>query len=283
MTILDGKTLSEQILTSLKSEISDQKLSPTLDIILVGTDPASQKYVDMKQKVATDIGIGGQVHHLDQSASTAEVIDLINRLNQDKAVTGFMVQLPLPPQIDTQQVLSAIDPKKDADGLSPFNLGLIFQKQSTGIPAATALGITKILDHYHIDVSGKNAVIVGRSPDVAFPLFALLTARDATVTICHTQTKNLNNLCRQADILVSAIGKPKFFDKTFVKPGTVVIDVGFSRDQNGKLSGDFDFNSVKDIASFITPVPGGVGPMTIASLLFNTVQIAKISHENSTF
>ena len=153
---------------------------------------------------------------------------------------------------------------------------MIFQKQSTGIPAATALGIIKILDHYQIDVSGKNAVIVGRSPDVAFPLFALLTARDATVTICHTQTKNLNDLCRQADILVSAIGKPKFFDKTFIKPGAVVIDVGFSRDQNGKLSGDFDFNSIKDIASFITPVPGGVGPMTIASLLFNTVQIAKI-------
>lgn len=271
MIILDGKITSQKILDSLKFEISNLNVKPTLDIIIVGNDPASQKYVAMKQSKAQSIGIGGTVHQLDQNSSTQDVLSLIQSLNQDKTVNAFMVQLPLPSQIDTQIVLSAIDPQKDSDGLNPFNLGLLFQKKSTGIVSATALGIIKLLKEYKIDVSGKNAVIIGRSPEVSIPLFAQLMAKNATVTICHTSTQNLKEICSQSDILISSIGKPKFFDKEYVKNGAVIIDVGFVTDPaTGKTTGDFDFDSVSQVASYITPVPGGVGPMTIASLLDNT-------------
>ena len=273
MILLDGKKLSQKIISTLQNEIASLKLKPRLDIILVGNDPSSLKYVDMKQKTAESIGITGQVHHLDQNSTTSNVLTLVNQLNQDSNVTAFMIQLPLPSQINTTQVLSQIDIKKDADGLNPQNLGLLFQKQ--GIASATALGIIKLFEEYKINPDGQHAVIVGRSPEVSIPLFALLLSKNATVTICHTHTKNLKQICLQADILVSAIGKPKYFDQEFIKPGAVIIDVGYSLDQNGQVSGDFDFDSVSQVAGFITPVPGGVGPMTIASLLFNTVQIAK--------
>ena len=275
MQILDGKKLSEKILNDLSSEIRNLDIKPTLDIIIVGNDPSSQKYVEMKQQKAESIGIGGNIHQLDQNSTTEAVLALIDKLNQDNLVTSFMVQLPLPSQIDTEKVLSQINPKKDADGLSPFNLGLLFQKKSSGIVSATALGIIKLLEEYQIDVSGKNAVIIGRSPEVSIPLFASLMAKNVTVTICHTSTQNLPEICKNADILISSIGKTKFVNKNFIKEGAVIIDVGFSIDSNGSLSGDFDFDQVAPISSFITPVPGGVGPMTIASLLSNTVQIAK--------
>jgi len=275
MTILDGKTLSQKILDVLSLEIRNLEIKPTLDIIIVGTDPSSQKYITMKQEKAGSVGIGGTVHQLDESSTTDDVLSLVDKLNKDNSVIAFMVQLPLPPQIDTQKVLSKINPQKDADGLSPFNLGLLFQKQSTGIVSATALGIIKLLEEYNIDVSGKTAVIIGRSQEVSIPLFALLMSRNATVTICHSQTENLQEICSKADILISSVGKAKFFGKDFIRPNAVVIDVGYSLDQNGQPSGDFDFDEVSQIASFITPVPGGVGPMTIASLLWNTVQIRK--------
>lgn len=276
MTILDGKITSQKIIDSLKVEVSNLDFIPTLDIIIVGNDPSSQKYVAMKQEKAQNIGINGTIHQLHQDSTTEDVLSLIQNLNQDPKVNAFMIQLPLPSQIDTEKVLSSIDPQKDADGLSPFNLGLLFQKKPQGIISATALGIIKLLEEYQIDISSKNAVIIGRSPEVAIPLFAALMAKNATVTICHTKTQNLKEICRQADILISSIGQPNFFGKDFVKEGAIIIDVGFITDPTtGKTTGDFDFEQVAPISSFITPVPGGVGPMTITSLLYNTVQIAK--------
>lgn len=276
MKILDGKTTSQKILDSLNLEIEKLNLDPTLDIIIVGNDPSSLKYVELKQQKAESVGIGGQIHQLDQNCSTQTVVDLINKLNDNPTVTGLMVQLPLPPQIDTHQVLSAIDVDKDVDGLNPINLALLFQKNNQGIPSATSLGIIKLLEEYKIDIDGKNAVIIGRSPEVGLPLFAQLLRKNATVTVCHSHTQNLSKITNQADILVSAIGKPAIFSREFVKPDAVVIDVGFGIDRKtGKVSGDFNFDQIKEIAEFISPVPGGVGPMTVASLLFNTVQIAK--------
>ncbi len=276
MILLDGKATSQKILDSLKQEILSLNLHPRLDIILVGEYPPSVKYVEMKQNKAESIGIGGQIHHLPEDSSTQNVLSLIQQLNKDNEITGLMVQLPLPPQIDTSQVLSAIDPHKDADGLNPTNLGLLLQKKAQGIAAATALGVIKLFEEYQIDISGKNAVIIGRSPDVSLPLFALFLAKNATVTICHSHTQNLDKICSQADILVSAIGKPKYFGREYVKKDVVVVDVGYATDPiTGKTSGDFDFDAIKDLVSYITPVPGGVGPLTVASLLSNTVQIAK--------
>lgn len=274
MQILDGKTLSEKIINDLSLKIRNLKLNIALDIILVGDDPASLKYVELKNKKAAEIGITGQIHHLPKDSTTKEIVDLILSLNKDNGVTGLMVQLPLPPQVDTTQVLMAIDPAKDADGLSPVNLGLLFQKKSTAIPAATSLGIMKLLEESKIDLNGKNAVIIGRSPDVSLPLFAQLMAKNCTVTICHSFTKDMANITSQADILISAIGKPRFLGREYVKQNAIVIDVGYATDPNtGKTTGDFDFEDIKDLVSFITPVPGGVGPMTIASLLFNTVNL----------
>jgi len=280
MILLDGKTTSQKILNSLQQEISQKNLHPKLDIILVGDDPASLKYVDLKQKKAESIGIGGQIHKLPSTATTVEVISLINQLNNDSSVTGLMTQLPLPSQINTDQVLISIKPSKDADGLNPINLALLFQKNSLAIPSATSLGIIKLIEEYNIDVSGKNAVIIGRSPDVSLPLFAQLMARNCTVTICHSYTQDMVKICQQADILVSAIGKPKFLGREYVKKDAIVIDVGYATDPiTGQTSGDFDFSAIKDIVSYITPVPGGVGPMTVASLLFNTVSIAKNNYK----
>lgn len=276
MILLDGKILSEKILVNLSQEISNLKTNPNLDIIIVGNDSASLKYVELKQTKAKKIGIGGQIHYLDQNSTTVDVLNLIDKLNNDQSVTALMVQLPLPSQIDTDRVLLSINPQKDADGLNPFNLALLFHKNKQAIPSATSLGIMKLLEEYKISLDGKNAVIIGRSPDVSLPLFAQLLAKNCTVTICHSHTQNLAQICSKADILISAVGNPKLINREFVKKDAVVVDVGFGIDPNtGKVGGDFDFDQIKDIAEFITPVPGGVGPMTVASLLFNTVEITK--------
>jgi methylenetetrahydrofolate dehydrogenase (NADP+)/methenyltetrahydrofolate cyclohydrolase len=276
MQILDGTKISQKILDSLKQKIQNLNIQPILDIIIVGDNPSSLKYVELKQTRAKEIGIGGQVHQLDKNCSTQEIIDLINKLNNNSSITGLMVQLPLPPQINTNQILLSINPQKDVDGLNPINLALLFQGNQQGIASATSLGIIKLLEEYKIDLNGKNAVIVGRSPDVSLPLFAQLMAQNCTVTICHSHTQNLSQICREADILISSIGKPRLLGRDFIKKDAVIIDVGFGVDpQTGKINGDFDFDQIKDIVSFITPVPGGVGPMTVASLLYNTVSIAK--------
>lgn len=276
MTILDGKATAQKISDNLKLELEKYSKKAKLDIILVGDDPASLQYDQMKQKKAAEIGIDGEIHHLPQSSTTAEVIDLVKKLNNDDKVTAFMTQLPFPSQINTAEVLDNIDPKKDADGLTALNLGLLFQKKPQAIASATPFGVIKLLEEYNIDCSGKNAVIVGRSHFIGLPLSALLLGKNSTVTICHSHTQNLQEICKKADILVTSVGKSKLITKDFVKDGAIVIDVGLSPDpKTGKLIGDVDFEPVSKIASFITPVPGGVGPMTIASLLFNTVEILK--------
>ena len=276
MQLLDGKIIAQKILDNLKLELEKYSNKPRLDIILVGDDVTSLQYDEMKQKTAAKIGINGEIHHLPQSSTTDEVLSIVEKLNNDDQVTAFMIQLPLPAQINTSEVLNAIDSKKDADGLTAFNLGLLFQKDKNAIASATALGVAKLLDGYNIDISGKNTVIIGRSHFIGLPLSALLLGKNSTITICHTYTKNLQNICKNADVLITCTGKHKLINKDFVKDGAVVIDIGLSpHPETGKLVGDVDFDQVSQVASFITPVPGGVGPMTIASLLANTVEIFK--------
>jgi methylenetetrahydrofolate dehydrogenase (NADP+)/methenyltetrahydrofolate cyclohydrolase len=279
MQILDGKTLSNQLLSELKSKIDLLPQRPRLDIILVGDDPASQKYVENKQKKAQMVGITGQIHHLSADSSQSQILSQIDSLNQDKAVTAFMIQLPLPNStFDLPLILNSIDPAKDADGLTAANLGLLFQNHPRAIAPATPAGIIKLLEHYQLKITGKNVVIIGRSPIVGLPLAAMFNNLNATVTICHSHTQNLAQITYQADVIVSAVGRSHFVTKDMVNTNTIVIDVGTNFDASGHLTGDVDFDNVAPIASHITPVPGGVGPMTIASLLWNTYNIFTTSN-----
>jgi methylenetetrahydrofolate dehydrogenase (NADP+)/methenyltetrahydrofolate cyclohydrolase len=279
MQILDGRATSQKILDRLKIELDQSVSKPNLDIILVGDDPASKKYVEMKQLRASSIGIGGKIHSLDQNITTEDLLELTSQLNSDPNVTAYMIQLPLPPQIDTKKVLESIDPSKDADGLTATNLGHLFHQDKNAVAAATSLGVILLLEEYGIEMDGKNVVQIGRSEEIGMPLIALLMARNATVTVCHSHTKNLSSICKNADILISSTGKAKLINKDFIKEGAVLVDVGLSLDaETNKLVGDVDFDDVKTLVSFITPVPGGVGPMTIASLLSNTVEIWKRSN-----
>lgn len=263
MILLDGKSLSRTILNDLKTQINSSPTKPALDIILVGNDPSSLKYVSLKQKRAKEIGISGQIHRLPETASFEAISDLVQKLNNDPQITAQMIQLPLPSHLDASQILNLIDPQKDADGLTATNLGLLFQNSPDAITPATALGIIKLLDHYQIPLCDKNAVIINRSPHIGLPLSALLLSFNSTVTICHSHTQNLDQICQTADILITAVGQPNLITSHFIKPQTVVIDV----------AGDIDFEQVAPLTSFITPAIGGVGPMTVASLLFNTVKI----------
>ncbi len=264
MQILDGHQKSQEILADLKIEIEKNKLNPILDIILIGDDSSSQKYTDMKQSTGKSIGIGGNIHHLPTNATQEEIINLINKLNQDPSVTAIMVQLPLPKNLDTEKILNSINPAKDADGLTAVNLGRLFQKDQNVLVSATPLGILKLLESYKVDLSGKNAVIINRSPFIGLSLAALFINHDATVTICHSKTKNIKDLCSNADIIVSGTGQPNYLTADFVRDGAVVIDIGM----------EVDFENVKNKCSFITPPVGGVGPMTVASLLSNTIKIS---------
>lgn len=264
MQILDGKSLSQQILENLKQEIISKNLKPVLDIILVGDNPSSIQYTSLKQQTAQSIGIGGQIHRFDKDISKEKLIEEIKKINDNPDITALMIQLPLPSHLNETEIVNYIDPIKDADGLTATNLGKLFQNDKNTIISATALGIKKLLDNYKIDVSGKNAVIVGRSFYIGLPLFALLNNMDSTVTICHSKTKNLKEICQKADILISATGQNNLIDDSFVKDGAILIDI----------AKDINFNQVANKASFITPQIGGVGPMTVASLLFNTVNIA---------
>lgn len=264
MQILDGKSLSQQILENLKQEIISKNLKPVLDIILVGDNPSSIQYTSLKQQTAQSIGIGGQIHRFDKDISKEKLIEKIKKINDNPDITALMIQLPLPSHLNETEIVNYIDPIKDADGLTATNLGKLFQNDKNTIISATALGIKKLLDNYKIDVSGKNAVIVGRSFYIGLPLFALLNNMDSTVTICHSKTKNLKEICQKADILISATGQNNLIDDSFVKDGAILIDI----------AKDINFNQVANKASFITPQIGGVGPMTVASLLFNTVNIA---------
>ena len=272
MLILSGKEPSAALKANIRQSLSETGITPSLVIMKVGHDPASDVYVRNKVKACDEVGIHCEVREFDEHIQNLALINEIERVNKDQSVHGIMVQLPLPAHLNDLDVLSAIDPKKDVDGLHPLNAGHVFKSDGCGYIPCTPLGILTLLCHYQINVAGKHVVIVGRSDIVGKPLAALMLAHDATVTVCHSKTKNLAKICRQADILVTAIGKPKFFTKEYVGRNAVVVDVGINRDENGKLCGDVDLDSIQDIAVAATPVPGGVGLMTVASLMYNCVR-----------
>lgn len=278
--ILDGKAVSEKRLELLKEMIEESGLYPRLATVIVGEDPASQMYVRMKHRACEQVGIGSIGIDLPADASTERVLEVVVKLNNDPDINGILVQLPLPPGVDTGRVINAIAPNKDVDGFHPCNIGRLFSGDPLFAPC-TPQGIMTILEEYRIPIAGKHAVVIGRSIDVGRPMAALLLNADATVTICHSKTGDLKEEARRADILVSAVGKAKFVGPDMVKEGAAVIDVGINHDEDGKLCGDVDFEAVKDVAGAITPVPGGVGPMTIATLMENTFKAARLETCNS--
>ena len=274
MILIDGKKTAAELREELKQEVSKLKTKynkvPGLTVILIGDMAPSQIYVRMKEKAANEVGLKSEVIKYPESVEEKIVLDKIDELNKDDKISGILVQLPLPKHIDKRKVIETIDHKKDVDGFHPVNAGLLFQGEQKFI-ACTPHGIIKMLEFYNIDIQGKNAVVLGRSNIVGKPASMLLLQKHATVTICHSRTKNLQEILKEADIIVAAIGRAHFVTKDMVKKGAVVIDVGINRLDTGKLAGDVDFENVKDLCSHITPVPGGVGPMTITMLLWNTV------------
>ena len=277
--ILDGKKIADKRLEILKEEIEDSGLYPRLATVIAGSDPASQMYIRMKHRACEKTGIGSVGVELAGDTTTEHILQTVTRLNNDTDIDGILIQLPLPKHVDTAQVINAVFPEKDVDGFHPFNLGLLFSGRPRFAPC-TPKGIITLLQEYKIEIAGSRAVVVGRSIDVGRPMAALLTNADATVTTCHRMTKDLPGELRQADILVSAIGKAHFITREMIRPGACVIDVGINQ-LNGKLVGDVDFEQVQQVASAITPVPGGVGPMTIATLMENTVKAANVRSCNS--
>ena len=273
--ILDGKEVATVVKSDVAVGVKKLGRSPGLATVLVGDDPASQVYVRGKRRDAEEVGMVSVHHHLPASISQSEIENLIQQLNLDPAVDGILIQLPLPGDLDGESAVRAIDPSKDADGLHPFNLGMLVLDQPGPRPC-TPSGVMRILDHYGIPVAGARAVVVGRSFLVGRPLALMLSSRgtDATVTVAHSRTRNLPELTLQADILVAAVGDPRMITAAHVKPGATVIDVGINRLDDDRLVGDVDFDGVEKIAHAITPVPGGVGPMTRAMLLANTLAAA---------
>jgi len=263
----------------LKEEIEDSGLYPRLATVIAGNDTASQMYIRMKHRACERIGIGSVGMELAEDVTTEQVLRTVTQLNNDADINGILIQLPLPKQVDTAQVIAAISPGKDVDGFHPFNLGLLFSGRPRFAPC-TPQGIMTLLLEYRIEIAGTRAVVLGRSIDVGRPMAALLTNADATVTVCHSKTKNLAGELQQADILVSAIGRAHYITRDMIRSGASVIDVGTNQ-LNGKLVGDVDFEQVQHVASAITPVPGGVGPMTIATLMENTVKAATVRSCNN--
>lgn len=277
MKILDGKAVSLKVKESVKVRADELKkfgVEPTLAVVLVGEDKASQTYVRAKEKACNEYGIKSVAHRLSENTTQNEFLALINVLNLDDSIHGILVQLPLPKHIDTNVVLAAIDPRKDVDGFHAINVGKLVSGLEGFVPC-TPLGVMEILKEYGIDVAGLNAVVIGRSNIVGKPMANLLLNASATVTVTHSKTKNLKEICKNADLIVAAIGKPFFLKADMVKDGAVVVDVGINRLDDGRLVGDVDFDEVAPKCSYITPVPGGVGPMTIAMLLNNTILAAQ--------
>lgn len=270
--ILDGKKLRDKIFIDLKNKIDKMDKKPTLVVILAGEDPASQIYVRNKKKTAENLGINSVVINYPETVSEQELLNKINELNNDKDVTAILVQLPLPKHIDKFKVIDAISPAKDVDGLTPYNSGKLFSGEEPYVYPCTPKGILLLLDEYNIKLEGKHVVVVGRSNLVGKPISQMMLKRNATVTVCNSYTENLPEITKTADILVSAAGG-EIIEKNMLKSDCVVIDVGIFKDENGKVRGDVDFENVSKIAAYISPVPGGVGPMTIASLMLNTVEL----------
>ena len=277
MQLLDGKALSEKIKNELKNEsnlLSKNGVVPCLAVILVGEDPASQTYVNSKEKSCHTAGIASIVKRLPASTSEAELLSLINTLNLDSTVDGILVQLPVPKHIDSTKIIEAIDPRKDVDGFHPFNVGRLMAGLDGFVPC-TPYGVMKLLEEYKIEVRGLNACVIGASNIVGKPMMNLLLNASATVEICRSSTRNLKEHTLKADLIVVGVGKPNLLTENMVCEGAIVIDVGINRNAEGKIVGDVDFANVSKKCSYITPVPGGVGPMTIAMLLTNTVKSAK--------
>ncbi len=277
MQILQGRPVADKVLAEVKAGVAALKqrtgVEPALAVILVGEDPASQIYVRNKKRAADEVGIASRDFLFPQGCTQAELLETIRRINADATLHGILLQLPLPKGMDEDQAVATIAPQKDADGLHPMSLGNLLAGKPTAIPCTPA-GCIEILDHYGIPIEGAEAVMVGRSRLVGKPLAQLLLARHATVTMCHTRTRDLAGHCRRADILCVAAGKPRVITGDMIKEGAVVIDVGVNRLATGKLAGDVDFESASKRARAITPVPGGVGPMTIAMLMKNTLLVA---------
>ncbi|HDJ1598069.1 TPA: bifunctional methylenetetrahydrofolate dehydrogenase/methenyltetrahydrofolate cyclohydrolase FolD [Staphylococcus aureus] len=276
--ILDGKQIAKDYRQGLQDQVEALKekgFTPKLSVILVGNDGASQSYVRSKKKAAEKIGMISEIVHLEETATEEEVLNELNRLNNDDSVSGILVQVPLPKQVSEQKILEAINPEKDVDGFHPINIGKLYIDEQTFVPC-TPLGIMEILKHADIDLEGKNAVVIGRSHIVGQPVSKLLLQKNASVTILHSRSKDMASYLKDADVIVSAVGKPGLVTKNVVKEGAVIIDVGNTPDENGKLKGDVDYDAVKEIAGAITPVPGGVGPLTITMVLNNTLLAEKM-------
>ena len=278
--LIDGKKVSQDTREEIKQNVSELKdktgVIPGLAAVLVGEDPASEIYVRNKRKACADCGMYSEEHKLPSETTEEELLLLVDKLNSDPNIHGILVQLPLPDQINETNILRAITPMKDVDGFHPENVGRLVEGNPRFV-SCTPAGILKMLDYYDLEIKGKEAVIIGRSNIVGKPVSLLLLHRHATVTICHSRTQDLPSVARKADILVAAIGRAKFVTEDMVKEGAVVIDVGINRNDEGKLVGDVDFENVSNKASYITPVPGGVGPMTITMLLWNTLESAKMT------
>ena len=275
--IIDGKKLAKEIRENLKikcEELKEKGIEPKLAVILVGNDKPSQIYVKNKSKACEEIGIKFEEYLLDENIAQKELINLIEKLNKDNTIHGILLQSPIPEQLDINEAFRKISPEKDVDGFNPVNVGKLVLNQDTFV-SCTPYGIMKMFEAYNIDLTGKNVTIIGRSNIVGKPLIQCCLNKNATVTICHSKTKELKEHTKKADILIVAIGKSKFITEDMVKKDAVVIDVGINRDENGKLTGDVDFENVEKKASFITPVPGGVGPMTIAMLMNNVLKATK--------
>lgn len=280
--IINGKEISTDLKNALKTQVNQLKnhgIHPSLAVIIVGDNPASKVYVKNKKKACEEIGIQSYEFALSSDATELELLNLIDNLNNRKDINGILVQLPLPSHIDEKTIIENINPIKDVDSFHEINVGKIMTGNFKVLPCTPA-GIIHLLDASNIEIAGKHCVIIGRSNIVGKPLAILMLHRDATVTICHSKTQTLEDICKTADILVAAVGRAKFVTADMVKPGAVVVDVGINRTSDGTLCGDVDFESVKDIVAYITPVPGGVGPMTIAMLMQNTVTATKLqSHK----
>lgn len=273
MNLIDGKAISAQIKDELKEQVAslkEQGIELTLAVIQVGEDPASSVYVRNKKNACAYIGINSVAHELPEETTQEELLDLIDKLNKYDKVNGILVQLPLPKHIDEDAIINAISPAKDVDGFHPQNVGALSIGKK-GFVSCTPAGIIQLLKRSNIEIEGKECVVLGRSNIVGKPMAMLLLRENGTVTVCHSKTKNLKEITKRADILVVALGKPKFITKEYIKEGAVVIDVGIHRNSENKLCGDVDFDDVKDVVGAITPVPGGVGPMTIAMLMYNCV------------
>lgn len=274
---IDGKAIAAKVRAQVActvAALAEKGVKPGLAVVIVGDDPASRTYVNNKKKACAEAGIYSEEYALPAQTTQRELMELVARLNEKRDIHGILVQSPLPKGLNEEAVVEAINPEKDVDAFHPSNVGRIMIGNYHFLPCTPA-GVIELLRSEQIEIAGKNCVVIGRSNIVGKPMAMLLLHNNGTVTICHSKTKDLKEICKNADVLVAAVGKPKFVTADMVKPGAVVIDVGMDRDENGKLCGDVDFANVEKIASYITPVPGGVGPMTIAMLLRNTVTAAK--------